>query len=238
MRMLHFWDAANALTLVALAAALGSALFAVDGRLAYAVVALMVSGLCDLFDGFIARRLPRDEQQKHFGGRLDSIVDLCSFGFAPAVLLYCSGLRGPVGIALLVLFLCSAAWRLAYFETVGLQEEAAGRYYVGLPTTYVALIFPISYLTGFWRPSLLVMVLQATTLLLAVAMVAPVPIRKPGGIAYAVFLLIAALLIGTFVAYSDRLTAAHESGTFVLPRTREPVVSSPTQPLEQRGSAQ
>ncbi len=53
----HLLDVPNALTLTGLAAAVACSLLAINGLLAYAVVALMVSGLCDLFDGFVARKL-------------------------------------------------------------------------------------------------------------------------------------------------------------------------------------
>ena len=106
-------DIANALTLAGLAAAVACSLLAINGLLAYAVVALMVSGLCDLFDGFVARKLNRTTEQRQFGGHLDSVVDACSFGFAPVVLMYASGLDSAVEIPLLILFAACAVWRLA-----------------------------------------------------------------------------------------------------------------------------
>jgi phosphatidylserine synthase len=49
--MWRFMDAANLLTLLGLVAAESSMLLAMNGWLAYAVMALMLSGGCDLFDG-------------------------------------------------------------------------------------------------------------------------------------------------------------------------------------------
>lgn len=183
--MRRFFDVANAITLTGLLAGLACAVLAVEGLLAFGAVALIVAGLCDLFDGFVARRLSRTEEQKMFGRHLDNVADAGAFGFAPAMLLYGAGLKSPVELAVLGLFVACAIWRLAYFGTVGLQENA----YRGLPVTYAALVLPLALLVpDRW-------VLAPVAVLLAVAMVAPVRIPKPGGWWYAFFGLLAAALI-------------------------------------------
>ncbi len=203
--MLRFMNAANALSLAGLAAALGAALLASSGRGALALVALMVSGLCDLFDGFVARRLPLDEEARRFGARLDSAVDACSFGLAPAVLLHAFGLRSAPEIALLAIFVSCAVWRLAYFDTVGLLGgESGARYYTGLPVTYVALVLPVACLAGFAGPIPLRAAGALSAAALSVAMVGPWKIRKPGGLWYPALLALALVLIPIYVAFADR----------------------------------
>ena len=122
MNVRQLLDVANALTLLGLVAAVACAILAISDQLSYAVVALMISGVCDLFDGVLARRCNRSEAQAEFGGRLDTIVDACSFGFAPVVLMYSAGLRGIWEVPLLVFFLVCVVWRLAFFDLVGLQR--------------------------------------------------------------------------------------------------------------------
>ncbi len=63
MNLRELLDLANLVTLAGLAAAIACTLLAIRGHLALAAVALMVSGVCDLFDGFVARRLNRSQQQ-------------------------------------------------------------------------------------------------------------------------------------------------------------------------------
>ena len=196
-------DAANALTLAGLAAAVACSLLAMNGLLAYAVVALMVSGLCDLFDGVVARSLNRSDGRKNFGGHLDSLVDACSFGFAPLVLMYAAGLNHMLDVPLLLLFAACVVWRLAYFDTVGFQSAGARRYYTGLPTTYVALILPLVFLAGFGGNAWLRGSLGLATVGLALAMVSSLPIRKPSGICYWVFPILGLSLAGVFVMYAD-----------------------------------
>jgi CDP-diacylglycerol--serine O-phosphatidyltransferase len=196
--VLRFLDVVNGLTLVSLAAALACALLAVNGRPAHAAAALVASGLCDLFDGWVARRLPRTDEQRRFGGRLDSVVDACAFGFAPVVLLYCSGLTSPAEVGLLLLFACCAVWRLAYFDAVTAADGPWG-YHEGLPTTYAALVLRLAYLLGFLGPGWLRGGLCAATAGLAVGMVSTWRIPKPRGAAYVLFLLAGLVSIGVFL---------------------------------------
>lgn len=203
--MLRFLDAANVLTLIGLTAAFLAALLAVRGQPAFALVALIVSGLCDLFDGAVARRLSRTPEEARFGGRLDSVVDACSFGLAPAIVLSTLGAQGPLEVAALTLYCAAAVWRLAYFDTVGLEgEEGAARYYIGLPVTYAALVIPLAALLGFVGPGPLCVAATVSALGLALLFVSPVRVRKPFGPWYGVLLLVAIALIATYWAFADR----------------------------------
>jgi CDP-diacylglycerol--serine O-phosphatidyltransferase len=210
--LLRFLNAANAVTLCGLAAAVFSALLAAEGRLPAALIALIVSGLCDLFDGFVARKLQRTDEEKAFGAHLDSAVDACSFAVAPAVLLWGLGLRSAPERALLVFFACCAVWRLAYFDTVGLapgdDPGRAAKYYTGVPTTYTALVLPLAALAGFAGAGALRVAAGAAALGLALAMVSPFKIRKPGGAWYAIFLALAVVMIGVYAACGARFAAA------------------------------
>lgn len=206
--MLRFFDAANAISLVALLAAATCCCLAIEQLPAYAVVALIVAGLCDLFDGLVARRLVRNEEQRVFGGRLDSLVDACAFGFAPSLFLFAAGLNSPLDVSLLAMFLVSAVWRLAYFDTVGLETDGNARYYIGLPTTYVALILPLAFLLIFAGPFWFENGMRIAVVMLAAAMVSQVRIRKPGGIAYAGFLLLAMVVVGVLLWFAPQLQSA------------------------------
>lgn len=205
MNSTRFFDLANLLTLIGLSAAVVCAVLAMKGFVAYAVVALMISGLCDLFDGLVARRLNRDELQREFGGHLDTVVDACSFGFAPVVLMHSAGMTSIPHTAVLVTFVCCTVWRLAYFETVGLTSDGSTRYYSGLPTTYVALVLPLAFLPGFFDGDWLAISLTVAAVGLALAMVSSISIRKPGGVSYVFFLLLAVIMGVGFIWFADRL---------------------------------
>jgi CDP-diacylglycerol--serine O-phosphatidyltransferase len=171
--------------------------------LAFAIVALMISGVCDLFDGFVARRLTRTDAQRKFGGSLDSVVDACSFGFAPVVLMYAAGLNGWLEIPLLILFSICVVWRLAYFDTVGLLESRKHNYFVGLPVTYVAMFLPLAFLSGFWSESALRACVGVTLVGLAVSMVSAIPVRKPSGVFYLLFPTAGVVLTVVFIVFAQ-----------------------------------
>ena len=62
---------------------------AANGRPLVAIFCLMVSGLCDMFDGKIARtKKNRTEDEKRFGIQIDSLCDVVCFGVFPIVLCY------------------------------------------------------------------------------------------------------------------------------------------------------
>jgi CDP-diacylglycerol--serine O-phosphatidyltransferase len=211
--MQRFLDAANALTIAALIAAFGCVILAINGHTGLAFVALIVSGLADLFDGFVARKLARDEQQKKFGGVLDSLVDGCAFGFAPSVMLYCAGMTTVAELLILMALPVCVVWRVAYFEVVGMQPgpplEPSGparpRYYTGLPATYVALALPAAALFGFIGATWFRWAVAITVVLVSVAMVSSLKVRRPGAPAYAVFVVLASAVMVLLSIYGGRL---------------------------------
>jgi CDP-diacylglycerol--serine O-phosphatidyltransferase len=197
-------DLANAVTLVGLVAASACAMLAISNLIPYALVALMISGVCDLFDGVLARRCHRSQTQVEFGGRLDTIVDVCSFGFAPMVLMYSAGLNGIWEIPLLVFFVVCVVWRLAFFDVVGLQSVGKRQYFIGLPVTYVAMFLPLAFLAGFWGQVYLQGCVAITTFGLAIAMISTVRIRKPSGVFYIVFPVAGLVLMFVFITFGHR----------------------------------
>jgi len=178
------YNAASLLTLLGLCLSVAVCALALKGSIELAVLCLIYAGLCDLFDGVVARRSQLAPAVRAFGMQLDSIVDMASFGLAPVVLALASGLRGVLGWVVAMIYVCAAAQRLAHFNSTGLEQVKGTNYYRGLPVTYAALIFPLVYAAraplgntfGGW--------LMLAYLLVALAFVAPVPIPKPAGRAY------------------------------------------------------
>mmetsp|Transcript_16667 Transcript_16667/g.18875 ORF Transcript_16667/g.18875 Transcript_16667/m.18875 type:complete len:226 (-) Transcript_16667:897-1574(-) len=95
-------------------------------------ILLPVGLFCDLIDGYIARK----RYSSPFGGDLDSLADLISFGVAPACLGFTLGLRGIWDSAILIVFVLCGLSRLArYNVTADLISNELGKvpYYEGLP---------------------------------------------------------------------------------------------------------
>jgi CDP-diacylglycerol--serine O-phosphatidyltransferase len=116
----------------------------------YAIICLMVSGLCDMFDGKVARtKKNRSESEKNFGIQIDSLCDAICFGVLPSIIGYSIGMNEWMDIPILILFPLCAVIRLAYFNVAEEERqkktEDARKVYEGLPVTSVALILPLLY---------------------------------------------------------------------------------------------
>lgn len=118
-------------------------IFAFQGNIKTACLLVILSSVFDFFDGFVARLL---KAVSEFGKQLDSLADLISFGFAPAVIFYNLFLiKNPnetfLGFSAL-LIVVFAALRLAKFNIDSEQKTE----FKGLPTPAMALfIISISY---------------------------------------------------------------------------------------------
>ena len=113
----------------------------------YAIICLMVSGLCDMFDGKVARtKKDRTECEKKFGIQIDSLCDAICFGVLPVVIGYSVGMRDWADLPILVIFPLCAVIRLAYFNVAEEERQKKTaenrKVYEGLPVTSVALILP------------------------------------------------------------------------------------------------
>lgn len=75
----------NALTCANLISGCIGVVFAFKGDLDIAAYAVLVSGIFDFFDGFVARWL---HVKSAIGKELDSLADMVSFGFLPGVVMY------------------------------------------------------------------------------------------------------------------------------------------------------
>lgn len=146
-------------------------------RFLYASLALLIASVCDMLDGRVARMT---RTQSEFGLHMDSLVDLVSFGIAPALLVYKWSLvqLGTPGMLVAFAFASAGACRLARFNVLELQAKGKkttgpSRYFVGLPIPLaagmlVSVIVFLEHTTTFYAPMAAVVGL---TLILAFLMV-------------------------------------------------------------------
>ena len=98
--------APNLVTLLSLCAGLTAIRLAIEGRLEWALGAIVFAAILDGVDGRLARYL---KGQSRFGAELDSLADFVNFGVVPGLILYFWGLQahGSAGwIACLVFSIC------------------------------------------------------------------------------------------------------------------------------------
>ena len=170
---------------------------------------LLFSGLCDTFDGKVARtKKDRTPQMKKFGIQIDSLSDLIAFGILPACIgiamlryiMYIPDLSGftkyilthynlqaqIVLTAIAVLYVLAAMIRLAYFNVM---EESGAKIYTGLPVTSAALIFPAVLLVHLLVRADLTFLYFGVMLITGILFVSKIHIKKPEnkGIATMIF---------------------------------------------------
>lgn len=80
--MLGVYDYTVILTYISLMVSIGGMLFSLNGDCRMALVCLAISGLCDMFDGKVARtKKDRTEAEKRFGIQIDSLRILSALEF-------------------------------------------------------------------------------------------------------------------------------------------------------------
>ena len=171
----------NLITLLALCAGLTGVRLAIEGKLEWAVAAIVFAALLDGIDGRVARML---KGTSRFGAELDSLADFFNFGVAPALILYFGGLHelGNAGwIAAMVLAICCGL-RLARFNVMiddPNRPAWAANFFVGMPAPggAIAALLPI-YLFFLGMPKFagLQPIVFIYTLAIAALMVSRLPV--------------------------------------------------------------
>jgi CDP-diacylglycerol--serine O-phosphatidyltransferase len=121
----------NAFTTAALFAGFYAIVQAMNDQFEMAAIAIFVAMVLDGMDGRVARLT---NTQSAFGEQYDSLSDMCSFGVAPALVMY-EWILSPLGrwgwLAAFV-YVAGAALRLARFNTnIGVVDK---RFFQGLPS--------------------------------------------------------------------------------------------------------
>lgn len=190
---------------------------------------LLLCGLCDAFDGKVARtKKNRTEMERNFGIQIDSLSDLVAFGVLPAcigtALLWNSRFLNEVVFgaehkllamsvkyllfAILILYVLAAMIRLAYYNVTEEErqktEGGSRRYFVGVPVTSASVVFPLVLLLEYITARDISLIYFVITLLLGLAFVSKVRVPKPGLRGIIIMIIIgaiefAALLIFRFI---------------------------------------
>jgi CDP-diacylglycerol---serine O-phosphatidyltransferase len=171
----------NLITLLALCVGLTGIRFAIEGKLEWALYAIVFAAALDGIDGRVARML---KGTSRFGAELDSLADFFNFGVAPALILYLWGLQelGNVGWIAAMVFAICAGLRLARFNVMIDDPNRpvwAGNFFTGVPAPAgaITVLLPIyvSFL-GMPRLAFVAPVTLLYTLAIAFLMVSRLPV--------------------------------------------------------------
>src|SRR5262245_29733611 len=169
----------NFITLLAICAGLTAIRLSIEGKMEWAVAAIVFAAVLDGIDGRVARMI---KGQSKFGAELDSLADFVNFGVAPGLMLYfwqLHELNNGGWIAAMV-FAISGGLRLARFNATiddPNKPPYAANYFTGVPAPAgaVTALLPI-YLAflGISKPP--ATLTAAYTLLMAFLMVSRLPV--------------------------------------------------------------
>ena len=186
IRFIGFYDYTVFLTYLSLISSVFGITQAIHGDYKMAILCLGLSGVCDAFDGRVARsKKNRTEDEKNFGIQLDSLCDVICFGVFPALICYLMGVRGVLGLSIVFFYCTCAVIRLAFFNVLEAkrQKEEGGcnKTYRGLPVTSIAFILPMAFCLQFLVSEMAFLVLlHGLLLLVGFLFILDFPLPKPG----------------------------------------------------------
>ncbi|WOO87597.1 CDP-alcohol phosphatidyltransferase family protein [Mollicutes bacterium LVI A0039] len=146
----------------------------VIGQLNYAMMALVLAGVCDMFDGMIARKVKRTAQEMEFGIQIDSLADVVNFLALPAAYFVSNEYFEAGYLIFLIIYVVAGVVRLAYFNVVTSKDTGPNKAYSGLPVTSAAIIIPVAHI---FLNSVLVLYVY---LLMGILFVLNFKVKKPG----------------------------------------------------------
>ena len=163
--------------------------------LKFSLVFLVLAGVCDMFDGKVARMCKRTNEEKEFGIQIDSLADTVSFVVLPVVIMLSLGMNSIIDIIIYAIFVLCGISRLGYFN-VNASLDNPVKFYNGLPVTATAIIYPVVGLLHNQIPECAFQTVYiAITLLTAILFITKVKIPKFKGSAYVIIPIIAIILM-------------------------------------------
>lgn len=170
--------------------------FAFELKAKYAMICLIVAGVCDLFDGKIARMCKRNKEEVSFGIQLDSLADIVDFVLFPIVFGLTLGLNKWFHLIGYCMLAMAGIQRLAHFNVLveNKKEEGPVKSYSGLPVTSTSITFPLIWLLSNWiGTEAYHIVYIGLVYLTAFLFVFNIKVPKFRGIAYPILAVIAIL---------------------------------------------
>ena len=195
-------DLPNICSLMGLVCSILAIYFMFIGIYQIAMIGMIWAVGFDWADGIIARKIQnRTKEEKMFGGQLDLLIDIVSYGAAPAILILSYSNFNPLFLLPALIMLIFGVMRLSYFSTFGLSEEAK---YTGLAidNNSIVLVF-IFIFSGYFDKIVFSILLGIVGVFLAILNISDIKTPKLSGNPVNVLILsIYIVTITTFYTYS------------------------------------
>lgn len=177
-KIIGFYRKCDLLTMLGTLSSFLGLILVFNKSITFAVLCMIVSGICDAFDGALARKGNYSKFQKAYGVQLDSLSDVICFGVLPAMIT--SVISNNICAKIICAFyvMCGVI-RLAYFNALSVTEKNKKGGYVGVPITTVSIVYPLIYiLIKFINVNLLPTVMTIVLLVLGVSFILKIDIPK------------------------------------------------------------
>jgi phosphatidylserine synthase len=173
-------DIVNICSLAGLGCTLLAIYFLIEGVYAAAMIGMIWAVAFDWADGLIARRMTgRTGADRKFGGQLDLLIDIVSYGVTPAILILSYANFSPAFLPVVFIMLVFGVIRLSYFSTFGLSDDAK---YTGLAIDNNSIILVFIFIfEGYFDRSVFSIILGTSGLCLAVLNVSQIKTPKLSG---------------------------------------------------------
>ena len=173
-------DLPNICSLAGLLCAVLGIYFAVLGNFSAAIIGLIWATLFDWCDGIIARKMKgRTDESRAFGGQLDSLIDIVSFGVLPAIILLSYGKFSFLFLPGAFLIIAACAIRLSYFNVFGLNDDSS---YMGMAVDNNGIILAFLFLfESLLNHTFFTVILYIIVIAIAALNVAPIRTPKFAG---------------------------------------------------------
>ena len=217
-RFIGFYDYTVILTSLSLISSVLGMTQAIHGDYKAAIFCLAFSGICDAFDGRVARsKKNRTDDEKAFGIQLDSLCDVICFGVFPAMICYLLGVRGYIGcIAISYYCICSVI-RLSYYNVTEINrmnmDEPSEKVYYGLPITSITIILPAVFLLEMIIPEQVFPVLLIAMLfIVGTCFILNFKIYRPGKLVLLGLIVLTAVAVFSILVFSEYNISALRDG--------------------------
>lgn len=208
--MIGFYDYTVVVTYISLIPSIMGMFFAIDGKLPLAVFCLAFSGLCDMFDGKIARtKKNRTDDEKAFGIQIDSLCDIVCFGIFPIILGYQLGMCKIYSLMILAFYGVAGVIRLAYFNVMEEKRQSETsenrKYYQGLPITSMSVIMPLLFMVSVFFPGFryFLVCLHIAMLLVGFLFILNFRFRKPTNRELVILVAVVAVAVLFILLYKE-----------------------------------
>lgn len=177
--VIGYYRKCDLLTMTGICSTFIGIILAIKLHFLYATLCMVISGVCDAFDGRLARRYSYDDNAKVYGVQLDSLADVICFGAFPAILTAMQS-QYIVSYFICAFYLLCGVIRLAWFNTLAADETAEKNVYIGVPITTASIMYPlVLIMSRLVVPGLVHIIMPTLLLILGVAFISNVRIPKP-----------------------------------------------------------